>query len=276
MRFAHIEEKKGAKSDLGELGRHRWNVVDLVTVIGKRALPAYLFFDIDMRAVECLKGRFLQNGRKLTVTAMLLKAIALAQRDYPSTRSAILPWGQVVTFEDVTAGVTVERIVDGKSSVFFGTISHPDRKSLSEIMEELESFAEDNVASHPELRMQRRFSRMNWLVRRGIVWLGILSPTIRLHFLGATFGISSLGKYGVTSVAGPCVCSTTFGVGAIEDRVVSINSKPAIGKVMSVSVGYDQRVVDGGVAARFGREVVRLMEGGMTDFTQEAAHALST
>src|SRR5271167_2816837 len=67
------------------LARSRWNVLDLIKMVGRESIPAYLFYDIDMTWAENLRKKFAALGYKTTVTAILLKAIAIAQRAHPIT-----------------------------------------------------------------------------------------------------------------------------------------------------------------------------------------------
>lgn len=116
-----------------------------------------------MTKVESLRAAMKQRGKRITVTAFLLKAIALAQRAHPGSRSVALPDGRVVAVDEIVAGFTVERMVNGKPSVFIGRIGAPDQKPLEVIAEELDSYAQYPISEVPVLRTQQRFSEMPWL-----------------------------------------------------------------------------------------------------------------
>lgn len=255
------------------LSRWRWNVLDMVTVIASGAVPTYLFCEIDMSFAENLRQQLAAKGVHVTPTAILLKAIALAQRATPASRSAALPFGRMVTFNHIVAGFTVERTIDGQPCVFFGTIESPDTKPLAEIASELKAYAECSIDDLPQLRLEKYFAGMPWLLRQAIIWLSLRNPPLRLRFMGATFGLSSLGKYGMRAVTGPCVCTSTFGVGAIEERPVAASGEVVVHPVMTLSLSYDQRVIDGAPAARFLAEVKRLIEGGLVAALDPGASA---
>jgi hypothetical protein len=74
-----------------------------------------------------------RQGSKVTVTAILLKAIAVAQTKHPGTRTELIPFGRTVTYENIVAGFTVERTVRDEETVFFGEIEAPHQKSISRI-----------------------------------------------------------------------------------------------------------------------------------------------
>ena len=104
---------------------------------------------------------------------------------------------------------------------------------------------------------------MPWLFRQVILRLAMYLPQVRLRYLGATFGLTSLGKFGVKKVFGPTVCTSTFGVGAVEDRPVAVNGVIRILPITTISLFFDHRLVDGAVAARFFGDVAGLLEGGL-------------
>ena len=163
----------------------------MIGVVGRGAVATYLFADVDMTWAEDLRTRLVQQGRKITVTAILLKAIGIAQRSHPASRTARLPWGRTVVFHNIVAGFTVERFVGSQQAVFFGAIEAPDTKPLVEIAGELRAYSEDEFSQNVHLNQQHSFSGMPWIWRRLILFLGLSYPWIRLRYLGATFGVSS-------------------------------------------------------------------------------------
>jgi len=251
------------------LARCRWNVLDMINIIGNGAVPTYLFCDIDMGWAEELRQKLMASGKRVTVTAILLKAIAIAQRTHPASRSALLPWGRTVTFHDIVAGFTVERFVGTQPTVFFGAIDGPDRKPIDQIADELRQYAERGLDEVPHLDIQNRFQNMPWLFRRFILWLGQNYPMVRLQHMGATFGLSSLGKHGVKAVIPPCVSTSTFGVGEVEQRAVVKDGNVVVRPIMTLTLNFDHRLIDGAPAARFLRDIKMLVEGGLEAHIKE-------
>ncbi len=266
---AHARQSPAKSVKYSWLHRARWNVVDLVTIIGHDARPATIYYDIDMTWVKSLKKTFHDKGRHLTVTAVLLKAIAIAQRSHPDSRAFQFPWGRVATFDEIVAGFTVEREVGDQPAVFFGTIDSPDEKSLDKIMQELKDYSSQSINKHPQLHRESQFSQMPWLLRQSIFRLAMYVPRFRLWSFPGTFGLSSLGKYGATVVTGPCVCTSTFGVGALEDRAVATTDGIVVRPMLSLSLLYDQRCMDGGQAARFISDVKELLEGELQEYLSQ-------
>jgi len=269
------QNSKGGFS-LSSLPRPRWNVVDMITFIGKSSVPTYLFIDVDMTWVEEMRAQLKTMGSKVTVTAILLKAIAIAQRAHPDSRTASLPWGRTVTFNDIVAGFTVERYIGEQPAVFFGAIKNPDTKSVEEIASELKQYSEAEMDAIEHLDRQNNFNNMPWLFRRIILWLGLRYPAVRLKYLGATFGMSSIGKWGAKALIPPCVSTSTFGIGEIEQRAVVRDGKIVVRPMMTITLNFDHRIIDGGPAARFVGDVKRLLEGGLENYMHMDTSELNT
>jgi pyruvate/2-oxoglutarate dehydrogenase complex dihydrolipoamide acyltransferase (E2) component len=215
-------------------------------------------------------GQLAKRGIRVTVTAVLIKAIALAQKLHPLSRSIILPWGRIVNVPHITAGFTVERIIDGEPVVYFGTIYDPVDKSVEQIASELYEYKTSEIDALPQLAMEDRFTSIPWLLRKTIFLLAKCIPALRFKCFGATFGLSSLGKYGPDWVTGPCVCTTTFGVGVAEEKPVVDNEVVAVKPMLNLTLGFDLRVMDTHSAQKFLLDVRQLVEGGMESELQQA------
>lgn len=245
---------------------YRRNVLDLLELFGKKALTSHIFVDIDMEWVDHIRRGFEKSGQHVTVTAMLIKAISIAQKSHPAGRTFPLPGSRTVTYNDVVAGFTVERIVDGDPIVFFGEIEQSHEKTLLELALALERYAHGDIMSLPKLRQQMIFARMPGLLRKIILLVASWFPDLRQMCMKSTFGLSNLGSLGAKACFGPSVCTSVFGVGAIMDRVMVRNGAIHIGRSMTLSLSFDQRAMDAGQAILFLRDVKRMMEGGLGDF----------
>ena len=79
---------------------------------------------------------------------------------------------------------------------------------------------------------------------------------------GGTFTISNLGMFGLDSFTAilnpPETC--ILAVGRIADRVVPVDGKPGIRPMVTLSLTYDHRLIDGAPAARFLQRIAFYME----------------
>lgn len=249
--------------------RYRWNVLDLLEVFGRRARDSYVFAEIDLTWLKERMERLAGEGHDVTMTSFLLKAIGIAQRNCPASRSANLFGTLAVTFERIVAGFTVERFVDDQSVVFFGEIEAPDEKSIEQIAAELKAYADHDLEDHPDLALQMKFAHMPWLFRKGLFWLSLFMPSVRLKCQKSTFGLSSLGAFGAAEVWGPPATTSVFGIGAMEDRAVVKDDSVVVMPMMTVTLSYDQRVMDVYDAGRLLRKVEDLIEGELEEYMEK-------
>lgn len=259
MRSFHRKKKYTTAS----VPRGRGTVIDLLSVISNNAKPGHLICDVDMSWVSSIRETMLQAGSRITITAFFMKAIAIAQRTNPQSRTEVLPWGKRVTYDDIVAGFTVERDVESKPSVFFGEILAPDSKSLSELASEIKSYSMSRIDEIASMKKQYLFSGLPTTLRKLLLYFATKIPTARLAFQKSTFGLTSLGKYGITLVLSPCICTSTFTVGSQEDRAIAVAGDIIVKPMVTLVLSFDQRALDPSVASAFLNDVKNLLEGGM-------------
>jgi pyruvate/2-oxoglutarate dehydrogenase complex dihydrolipoamide acyltransferase (E2) component len=262
--------------DYGEVPAARWNVLDVMNVVAPPSIPVPLFYDIDVSWAEALRKRYASLGHKVTITSIMLKAIALAQREHPLSRTQQLTTGKLITLNQITAGFTVERNVNGTPAVFFGTIENADNKSILEIAAELRAYSKDPIESIPQLKLQMQcLNYPNW-VRKLVLHLGLLFPALRMKIIPASFGLTSVGRWGCKTGIPPCITTTSFGVGKVFDRAIVVNRKIVIKPLLSVTYVFDHRILDGGPACRFMRDLTGLLEGGMEQYVKDELNQLAS
>ena len=75
----------------------------------------------------------------------------------------------------------------------------------------------------------------------------------RDEIVGGTFSVSNLGSYGISQfeaiINPPQGAILAIGVGA--EKIISIDKKPVVANMMSVSLSCDHRIIDGAVGAKF-------------------------
>ena len=88
---------------------------------------------------------------------------------------------------------------------------------------------------------------------------GRISPD---DLMGGTFTITNLGNYDVDAFT-PVINLpevAILGIGRIQDKVVPVQGEPAIRKMITLSLVFDHRIVDGAPAARFLQKVKEVIE----------------
>jgi pyruvate dehydrogenase E2 component (dihydrolipoamide acetyltransferase) len=89
--------------------------------------------------------------------------------------------------------------------------------------------------------------------RRDLVERAKAGKSRAQDLIDATFTISNLGMFNIDSFTAiiPPSQACIVAVGAIADRVVAVDGKPAVRSMMTLTLSCDHRVVDGAGGARF-------------------------
>ena len=161
-----------------------------------------------------------QQNLGITHTDLLVALAARVLRKHPRLNSSWTPDG-VRLHDHVNMGVAIA-VNDGVVAV---VIPQAHSASLIEI-----------AAQRGEVAERARSRK--------------LRPT---DLTGATFTISNLGMYGVDQFIAIIIPpqAAILAVGAITDRVVAVDDKPAVRPMMTLTLSCDHRVADGAKAAMF-------------------------
>lgn len=183
-----------------------------------------------VRLREETSGVLGARGIILSFTAIIVRACALALREYPALNSSFSVDG-IRIHSRVNVGVAVA-LDDG---LVVPVVRDADSKSLPSVAAEIEGFAK---------------------AARG----GRLKPA---DLEGGTFTVSNLGMTGVTSFVPiinlPEAC--ILGVGSVIKRpLVTAGGTVEVRPVMALNLTVDHRVTDGWQAAQFLMRVKRRLE----------------
>lgn len=174
-----------------------------------------------------LKPKYAKAGVKLSITAMLIKALAMALEDHPKLRARMVDAEHVGYSAEISIGVAVDLPDD---NLIVPVIRNANLLDLRSIALKLAELAEK--------------------ARAGKLAIDDLG--------GATMTISNMGTMGITyftPVLNPPE-GALLGVGAIRDQVVAEDGAIRISPVMYFSLTHDHRIINGGPAARFLRQFV--------------------
>jgi pyruvate dehydrogenase E2 component (dihydrolipoamide acetyltransferase) len=201
-------------------------------------VPMVTHFDeADITELEALRKGYArkaeEKGFRLTLTAFLLKALALTLKAFPKFNASIDPEKQEVIYKDyVHIGVAV----DTPHGLLVPVIRDVDKKGILALAQELQEVSE---------RARERK----------------LSPE---EMQGGTFSLSNLGGIGGTGftpiVNWPEVA--ILGVSRSQMKPVWDPGQEAFlpRLYMPYSLTYDHRLIDGAEAARFCRHLAGLLE----------------
>ncbi|MDK2463262.1 MAG: dihydrolipoamide acetyltransferase family protein [Candidatus Korarchaeota archaeon] len=233
-------ESAGLRAEPGEEGPRVLKEIELTGKRGTiarrlteshREIPSVtIVMRADMsRALE-LRRREAAEGRKFSITALVVKAAAKALEEHRELNSSVVG-DKIIVYDEINVGVAVS-VPDGLVVPVIRDANKKDVMQITRKIEELASKARSEEGLSPE------------------------------DVSGGTFTVSNLGAEGVeifTPIINPPQ-SAILGVGAIVPTPVGGETGIELRPQMALCLVFDHRVVDGVPAARFLRRVVELLE----------------
>jgi len=208
-----------------------WNAIPHVTQ----------FDDADFTRLNELRKQYAAayeaKGAKLTLTPLVMKAVAAMLKKHPMFNSSLDPAANEIVLKDyIHLGIAV----DTEAGLMVPVLRDVDQKSVLELAKEVEQLAQkarDRKISAEELK-------------------------------GGTFTISNQGAIGgdhfTPIINKPEVAILGLGRGAMKPVVR--DGKVEARMMTPLGLSYDHRVLDGGAAARFMVDLVKELQ----DFKEEA------
>ncbi|MCS6819235.1 MAG: dihydrolipoamide acetyltransferase family protein [Chitinophagales bacterium] len=190
----------------------------------------YLTMDIRMDKATAFRNELNEaTGQKISFNDLVVKAAALALREFPSVNST---WAgeSIKQHKHIHIGIAVA-VEEG---LVVPVLRFADNKKLTELSAEAKALAQKAIDKK-------------------------LLPQ---DMQGNTFTVSNLGMFGIeefTAIINPpdaCILS----VGAIRDELVLENGEVKTSKKMKVTLGCDHRIVDGATGAKFLQVLKRNLE----------------
>ncbi len=196
-----------------------------------REIPCYIVtVAVDMTELSEVRERLnKEKTQRISYNDFIVKACTFALRSFPIVNGVCL--GDMYRInEDANIGVAV----DMEEGLIVPVIRNADRKSLDQIARESSELVEKAKTKKLLLDNLQR----------------------------ATFTISNMGMLGVESFTAiiPPDQAAILAVGVVSDTVVVRDGKPAVRKIMKITLSSDHRIIDGAVAARFLNEVRNRLE----------------
>jgi len=190
--------------------------------------------EIDMSKVKELRAQVLpmiekQTGYRLSFTEVIVKAVGAVLSRHASVNASFIN-DEIVYNEEVNIGLAVA-VDDG---LLVPVLKNVNSKGLAAITTEAK-----------EIGKQARNST--------------LQPQ---QMKGSTFTISNLGMYAIDAFT-PIINlpeTAILGVGRIQDKPVVMNQAIVIRPMMTASLSFDHRVIDGAPAAAFLTELKHVLE----------------
>ena len=199
---------------------------------------------VDMSQTLAARKAFNTAGAHLSVTDLILYAVAKALMDNPRINAAFAE-GDMLIYDRVNLGVAVDT---------------PDGLVVP-VVHDAHLMTPAELSAHVSQLAERARAKK-------------LAPA---ELEGATFTVSNLGAFGVdngTPVIFAPQAALMF-VGAIRDEVLAIDGRMEVRPAMQMAVAYDHRGIDGATASRFTTKVKQLLEAAEFPGVSAAAPALA-
>jgi len=223
-----------------EMDRMRRLIADHM-VMSKQVSPHVTsFIEVDVTNIvrwrEKIKDSFAKReGQKITYTPLFVEAAAKALREFPNVNASIDGY-KIIQRKAINIGMAAA-LPDG--NLIVPVIKNADQKNLLGIVKDVNDLADR--------------SRKNKLNPDDIA--------------GGTFTITNFGSFdsltGVPVINQPQVA--ILGVGAIKKRPWVLETADgdviAIRSICMLSLSYDHRLVDGGLAGQFIKRIQQILEG---------------
>jgi pyruvate dehydrogenase E2 component (dihydrolipoamide acetyltransferase) len=209
-------------------------------IIADRMAKSYFTFptvtlttDADMSALISFRTKFNEEhasaGSKLTVTDMIVAAVAKALKEFEIINASIVG-EEIVYYQDINVGIAVAL----KNGLIVPVVRNADRLSLTVLPVEtkrLVSAAQAGTIAADDMK-------------------------------GGTFTVTNLGTMGIDSF-NPIINypeSAILGVGRTVEKPVVINGGIVIRPKAVLSLTHDHRLIDGTPAAEFLKAIVHYIE----------------
>jgi pyruvate/2-oxoglutarate dehydrogenase complex dihydrolipoamide acyltransferase (E2) component len=213
----------------------------------KRTCHVHLMTDVDSSRLNA--ARAAASGR-ISFTTFVVKAAAEIVAACPEARMILLDGmhPRLVTLSDVTAKILFDKTIEGKRCVVSGTVTNPQTLSVSAIQEEIDGYKNAPVAQDGPFAALWKLQRLPLPVMRMVYQAVLRHPLRRAKFQG-NFSVTSVGQESVRSIL-PMIAGTIgIGVGRIVDSPAVRDGQIVIAPMMTLSLTFDHRVLDGALAS---------------------------
>ncbi|MCC6417081.1 MAG: 2-oxo acid dehydrogenase subunit E2 [Gemmataceae bacterium] len=239
--------------------------------------------EVDLTEVERIRQA--AGEQKPSYTAFVVKAVALALKDFPYANRRLWGWRwipffrtRLQQFHHHDIAVACERnIPDAEVSTFVDIIRDADRLSLQEITLWLRNLATCDVTNNQQWRSFSTIIRRlpHWLSTI-LIRLPVFFPRLWVKYRGGAALISSPAKYGVDVVSATWSSPLGGSFGGVTQRPVVREGQVVPAPTFIFTLNFDRRVMAGAQAARFCKRILDCLEGAeqeMAEFIPPAEKA---
>jgi pyruvate/2-oxoglutarate dehydrogenase complex dihydrolipoamide acyltransferase (E2) component len=206
-------------------------------------------------------------GADVSFTAFVLHAVAHTV-DEDRLLHGYRRRNRLMLFSDVDVNTQIEAEVAGQCIVQSLVIRAANRKTVTELTQEIRAAQRSTTESERRYRRTLTFLSLPRPLRALAWWVVLAEPRL-FKQLGGTVAVSSVGMFGPAGgwgvPVGPATLMITVGGIAAKPRYVDGRLQQR--EFLDVTVSVDHAIVDGATAARFTRRLTESIEsaGGLSE-----------
>jgi pyruvate/2-oxoglutarate dehydrogenase complex dihydrolipoamide acyltransferase (E2) component len=206
----------------------------------------YLVAEIDATRLKAARAA---SGDAISYISYVVKAaadvIATCAEARGSLSDGLRP--RIATLDGVIAKILFDKRINGRRCVVSGTVEAPDRASLAVIQSQIEDYKEAEVEKGGPFGALWKLQRLPLALVRFVYGAVLREPRRRARFQG-TFSVTSVGHGPVRAILPMIATTIGLGMGRIIETPVARDGQVAIVPILTLSLTFDHRVLDGALA----------------------------
>ncbi|PWD98268.1 2-oxo acid dehydrogenase subunit E2 [Marinilabilia rubra] len=252
-----------AKYVIRKYPRIRHATVDLLKA-AKRKNMIHSIIEVDISNVrENIRKIKKETSHYISFTGYIIHCVSDAVDKNRIMHAYRNKKNQLVLFDEVDVSNTIERKVGNNNEVVAMIIRGANKKTVSEISEEIRWEKEKDVKDAEVFRSINLFLAVPSFLRQLVFRFLDKSPKLMKKRAG-TVMVTSANMIGSGAGWGVPIATHTLNVtiGGIVDRIVERDHQFERRQHLCLTFSFDHDIVDGAPAARFIRNVKRIIEDG--------------
>lgn len=240
----------------------RRTIVDFVE-LAKQKHTVYALTQADVTEARIrLKEHLAKTGEKISFTAFIITCYAhlIGEKYKYPLNTYRKRKKKLYIFNEVDVACIIERDINGKKIPTNYTVRNANSKSLREIHDEIrkaQKGRKDRITTGQKNKgIANKIHVLPSFLRRKLFRYVLNNPT-KKKAMNGTVGMTAVGMLG--SGSGYMVNMTphtlSCGVGGMDKHPIVIDDEIHIREMLSLTLGFDHDVVDGGPAARFSSDI---------------------
>ncbi|GAA3824519.1 hypothetical protein GCM10022403_067440 [Streptomyces coacervatus] len=241
-------------SALPRARRGTWAFLD----VARRTCHVHLLTDVDATALVRARAA----APHLSYVSFVAKAAADTVAAHPQA-GALLHGGRLhprlTVLDDIHVKILFDRTDKGQRCVLSGTVAAAQLLTVDDIQRRVDSYKNAPLSDDGPFRAALRLGRLPLPAARLLYGAALRNPERRAQVQG-TLSVTSVGQEPVRAVLPMISGPLGFGFGRITESAVVRDGALTVAPVLTLSLAFDHRVLDGALAAQVLAHVKRRLE----------------